>query len=49
VGRGGEEGRYLAESLADEKLGNVKNAQACREQWQRTTGKKIKAALAEKS
>lgn len=30
-------------------MGNEKNAQACREQWQRATGKKIKAALAEKS
>jgi hypothetical protein len=35
--------------MADEKMGNGKNAKACREQWQRATGKKIKAALAEKS
>jgi hypothetical protein len=36
-------------SMADEKMGNGKNAKACREQWQRATGKKIKAALSEKN
>ena len=35
--------------MADEKMGNGKNAKACREQWQRAIGKKIKAALAEQS
>jgi hypothetical protein len=35
--------------VADEKMSNGKNAQACREQWQRATGKRIKAALAEKN
>jgi hypothetical protein len=35
--------------MADEKMGNGKNAKACREQWQRATGKKIKAALSEKN
>jgi len=35
--------------MADEKMGNGKNAKACREPWQRATGKKIKAALSEKS
>jgi hypothetical protein len=35
--------------MADEKMGSGKTVKACREQWQRATGKKIKAALAEKS
>jgi len=39
----------LERYVADEKMGNGKKAKECREQWQRTTGKRIKAALGEKS
>jgi hypothetical protein len=41
--------RMEKKEVADEKVGNGKKAKECREQWQRATGKRIKAALAEKN